>query len=303
MRAIEEDSELRGVFVSLVTPFADERIAFDALDSNVSSLSVTDIRGYLVLGGNAEAQGLLESEQEQLLTFILERAAGKAVICGVSGESTYLTLERARRVADTGCSLIRVAPPHYFSSRMSDDVLIRYYEEVADESPIPVILYNVPKLVSGVSLSVPVVRRLARHPNIVGIKDSSVDAIEGFIEATKNAPDFAVLAGSANNFYTGLVGGAVGGDMSLANYLPTQCCDVQSLVEAGKLETARKLNLRLVRIYQLVSGRYGVPGVKAAMNFRGFDGGAPRRPLVPLEEESVAAVAEALRTVWVGDGG
>ncbi len=287
---------LHGVFVSLVTPFVEESVSKEALLGNLEALSRTPVRGFLVLGGNGEYMALSTEEQDAVLTAVLAyfRGSGRTVICGVAYESTYLTIERCKTVADLGGDTVRVLPPHYFASRMNDEILIRFYEEVAEAVSLPILLYNVPKLTGGVSLSPEAVTLLAEHPRIVGIKDSSEGGIYGYLSGTAGNESFDVIAGSITTFLPALLAGGVGADMSIANYLPGRCCELQGAFEAGDLERARRLHLSLTRINRLVSGDYGVPGVKAAMELMGFAGGAPRRPFVPLDSPGRGAVRRVL---------
>jgi len=273
---------LTGVFVSLVTPFEDEAPRLDWLSENMDALNRTSIRGYLALGGNGEAQTLTESERVHVLDAILARKGSKIVIAGVSEESSRAAIGTARLYASRGADYLRVMPPHYFSKHMNDEVLVRFYREVADESPVPLLLYNVPKLTGGVRLSPETAAVLARHPNILGVKDSSPEGIYGYLAAVREIPGFRVLAGSAGIFFPALVAGASGGDMSLANFLPGPCCELYDAFRSGDLDRARSLHHRLFTVNAAVSGTYGVAGVKAAMDLTGYRGGEPRKPLSAL---------------------
>jgi 4-hydroxy-2-oxoglutarate aldolase len=180
---------------------------------------------------------------------------------------------------------------------MSREVLYRFYSEVADNASLPIILYHVPRLTNGVEFSPELVHSLASHPNIKGIKDSSSDGIYGFIGATRTIEDFAVLSGSANSFFPALVAGADGGDMTLANYLPEYCCRLYDEFQAGNLEKAKRLHFALYTINKLVSGKLGIPGIKAAMDIMGYHGGEPRRPILPLEQEDAENLRKKLNSI------
>lgn len=272
-----------GVYVSLVTPFKNDEVAFDLLEENIKRMNRTSIRGYLALGGNAESYGMSEAEHLQIIRTVREHAVDRQLIVGVAAESTHLTCEKIKPLKDWGADYVRVLPPHYFAKNMSQDVLYRFYSEVADASCLPIMLYHVPRLTNGVEFSPELVYRLASHPNIKGIKDSSSDGIYGFIGATRTVKDFAVLSGSANSFFPALVAGADGGDMTLANYLPEFCCRLYDEFQAGNLENAKRLHFTLYTINKLVSGKLGIPGIKASMDIMGYFGGEPRRPILPLE--------------------
>lgn len=289
---------LSGVLVSLVTPFEDEAPRLDWLSENMDALNRTGIRGYLSLGGNGEAQTLTESERLLVLDAILARKGSKVVIAGVSEESSRAAVETARRYAGRGADYLRVMPPHYFAKHMDDEVLVRFYREVADGSPAPLLLYNVPQLTGGVRLSPAAAAELARHPNIHGVKDSSPEGIYGYLAAARGIPGFRVLAGSAGIFFPALVAGASGGDMSLANFLPGPCCDLYDAFRSGDLDRARSLHHRLYTVNAGVSGSFGVAGVKAAMDLLGFRGGEPRKPLAALTTPQ----RETLRSLLAEEG-
>lgn len=282
------------MLVSLVTPFRNEKISFPELEENIARLNETPIRGYLVLGGNAESQGMSERERDEVLKTAVKAAEERTIIAGIACESTTLAIEEAKRLAGIGADLFRILPPHYFASKTTTDLILRFYEEIADHSPLPFILYNVPKLTSGVQLPPDAVARLAGHPKILGIKDSSSAGIYGFLAATRNIESFAVLAGSANIFYPALVSGAHGGDMTLANYLPDQSCELMSSFLKGDTKRARDLHLSLYTVNNLISGKFGVPGIKAAMDFMGYHGGDPRRPFMPLQKDDRALIRKTL---------
>lgn len=287
---------LHAVLVSLVTPFRNQKISFSELEENIARLNSTPVRGYLVLGGNAESQGLSEHEREEVLKSVVKAAKDKIIIAGIACESTVLAIEEAYKLADLGADLFRILPPHYFASKTTTDMILRFYKEIADNSPLPFILYNVPKLTGGVKLPPSAVAQLAKHPKILGIKDSSSEGIYGFLAATRKIESsFSVLAGSANIFYPAIVSGAHGGDMSLANYLPEHCCELMSSHLVGNTARARALHLSLYTVNSLVSGRFGVPGIKAAMDIMGYHGGESRRPFVSLGHEEISLIQETLR--------
>jgi 4-hydroxy-2-oxoglutarate aldolase len=186
-------------------------------------------------------------------------------------------------------------PPSYFRKQMTADVLCRYFSSVADVSPMPVLLYNAPGF-CGLTLSPDLVGRLARHPNIVGMKDSAPDGIENFLAFESDG--FHVLAGSVNFLFRAMFGGSVGGTVSLANSLPGLAVELfrrgAARDEVGGVPLQEKAN----RLNAAISGRYGVAGVKAAMNLAGLRGGIPRRPLLPL----TAAQTAELRRVLIEEG-
>ncbi|MGI6433703.1 MAG: dihydrodipicolinate synthase family protein [Sphaerochaetaceae bacterium] len=287
-----------GVYVSLITPFRDDLVAYDLLIENLKKLNATDIDGYLVLGGNSESYGMTELERLKIISTVKDNLGTKQIIAGVAAESTHLALEEIAHLHQWGVDYVRVLPPHYFAKNMDQETIQRFYNEVADNSPVPVILYHVPRLSNGIEFSASLVGSLAKHQNIVGIKDSSPDGIYGFIGATKHMADFAVLSGSANSFFPAMVAGAAGGDMTLANYMPRHCCQLYDEFKKGNLERAKELHFALYTVNKLVSGRLGIPGIKAAMNIMGFNGGEPRRPILSLGKPEEEKLKDTLNHIF-----
>jgi 4-hydroxy-2-oxoglutarate aldolase len=197
--------------------------------------------------------------------------------------------------AALGADFGLVLSPGYFRKQMTDDVLFRYFSTLADTSPIPVVLYNAPGF-CGVTLSPALVRRLAAHPNIVGMKDSASSGIENFLPFESEG--FHVLAGSANFLFRAMLGGSVGGTVSLANSFPDLALELFRRGQARDEQRGVPLQERVTRINQAIAGPYGPSGVKAAMTLAGFQGGIPRRPLLPLTAEQV----EAMRLFLAGEG-
>jgi 4-hydroxy-2-oxoglutarate aldolase len=276
--------KLSGVFAPVVTPFRGGELALDDLRYNLRKLGASGLTGYLALGSNGEFRSLSDEEQFRVLEVFAEEKGEKTVMVGTARESTKHTVEITKRVAAMGFEYASVLTPSYFAKQMNDTILTGYFEAVADDSPIPVLLYNAPGFAGGVQISAKAVKKLAAHPNIVGMKDSSSAGPDKFLTLLDRMPDFHVLAGSANFFYAALHLGATGGIISLANALPEPCCELYRLFLAGKYDRALTLHFKLSRLNGSVSGSYGVAGVKAAMDLEGFRGGEPRHPLVPVSE-------------------
>jgi 4-hydroxy-2-oxoglutarate aldolase len=275
---------LRGVFAPVVTPFENDEIRFDWLEQNLARLAETPLAGYLALGTNGEFKSLTETENLQIVERFVRMKGDKVLMVGTGCESTRETIELTRRVAELGADFASIITPHYFASRMDDDALIGYYQEIADRSPVPVLLYNIPKLANGVTISARAAGVLASHPNIWGMKDSGGASVFAFLAALAGR-EFSVLAGSANYYLPALFLGAEGGIISLANCFPEVCCQLHAEATSGSADNARRLHLRILQANRAVSGKYGVAGVKAAMQLAGYQGGDPRRPLQPLSDE------------------
>lgn len=287
------EEKMAGVFAPISTPFADdESLDLDGLRFNLERYAQTGLLGYLALGSNGENRSLTEEEKLQVLdTIVRHKGRGQVVMAGATYDAQRDTERFLRQAAGLGADFGLVLSPGYFRKQMSDDVLYRYFATVADSSPLPLLLYNAPGF-CGVTLSPALVGRLAAHPHIVGMKDSAASGIENFLPFESES--FHVLAGSANFLLPAMLGGSLGGTVSLANSFPAMSVELFRCGQARDEARGVPLQDRVTRINKAISGQYGVSGVKAAMNLSGYRGGIPRRPLLPLTGEQVEAMRQVL---------
>jgi 4-hydroxy-2-oxoglutarate aldolase len=279
------DNRLKGVFAPITTPFdAEGEVSWTGLEKNMETYAASRLAGYLALGSNGENKSLSNAEKEKVLkTIVTRKGKGQMVMAGCIFESTKETIEYAKRFEGLGADYLTLLPPSYFAKQMSDAVLLKYFTDVAGAVRTPCLVYNAPQFSAGVTLSVALVKDLAKHPNIVGMKDSSTGNIEGFLFAVRD--QFAVMAGSANFFLSALFMGATGGVISLANAFPPIACELYELAVSRQYEKAIALNEKVLRLNKGVSGKGGVAAVKYAMDLAGLAGGNPRLPLLPLKDE------------------
>jgi len=284
-----------GVFAPITTPFdAKGEVAYDKLKDNMGFYANSGLKGYLALGSNGENKSLSNSEKEKVLaTIIQNKGSDQVVMAGCIFESTRETIEFAKIAQGLGTDFVTLLPPSYFKKEMTDPVLLKYFSDVAGSLSTPCLVYNAPQFCGGTTLSVNLVKELARHPNIVGIKDSSTGNIESFLLAVRDT--FNVLPGSANFFVTGLVMGAPGGVISLANVFPDITCRLYNLTVNKKYEEAFRLNERIIKLNKSVSGSGGVAAVKYAMDLAGLYGGNPRLPLLPLSDDLRKKIEDYLK--------
>ncbi len=289
-----------GIYTPIVTPFLpDDTLDERGLRSNVGKWMATSLDGLVVLGSNGEAAQLDDSECDRIVDLVrAQMPADRPLIAGTGRESTRATIEATRRAAAAGVDAALVRTPSFFKSQMTTDVFVRHYTEVAEASPVPVLLYNV-SMFTGVNLLPDAVERLALHPNIVGIKESGSD-IGQIAELVARTPDdFTVLAGSATTFVHALCAGCDGAILALAALLPDPCRELMTLVHDGRLDEARTLQRRLLPIAKSVGGSYGVPGLKAAIHLLGFASGPPRPPLRPAGPSTIDIIRGQLDALGV----
>ncbi len=285
---------LRGIFAPVTTPFsADGGIELGAFRANLERYNRTGLVGYVVVGSTGESVYLREKEKAGLWDAAREVAAGKLVIAGTGCEATAETIELTRRAADAGCHAALVRNPSYFKSQMTHAALEHHFRGVADASPIPVILYSVPQF-TGLGLEAPLVARLAEHPNIIGIKESSGN-VQLVADILRLAPgSFQTLVGSGTTLYPSLCLGAQGAILAVACVLPELCVELYQAHCRGDHERARRLQQHLHEPTLAVTSRWGIAGLKFAMELRGYAGGLPRPPLLPLAEPA----REELRRIF-----
>lgn len=290
---------IRGIFAPIPTPF-DERgeIAYDRLAENLDRWWGTALTGVVVLGSNGEYVLLTNEEKRELIRFVCGHApAGRPVIAGTGGESTREAIELSKFAADCGAIAALVITPAYYKGSLTDAALAAHFAAVADASPIPVMLYNMPRN-TGVNLSSKLVVELSHHPNIAGIKDSSGNIVQIAEIIAGARPDFAVFAGSGSFLYPTLALGGAGGTLAVANVIPDECARIFRFTEEGRHDEARRLQLAILELNNAVTGKYGVPGLKAALDLLGYYGGAPRQPL----QAATATVRDDLRRLLAALG-
>ncbi len=290
------DKNLSGIFAPITTPFdAQGEVAYDKLTENMKFYAKSSLKGYLALGSNGENKSLTTSEKEKVLaTIVKNKGAGQVVMAGCIFESTKETIEFAKIAESNGADYITLLPPSYFKKEMTDPVLLKYFSDIADSVKKPCLVYNAPQFCGGTVLSTGLIKDLAKHPNIVGVKDSSNAAnIEGYLFAVRDT--FNVMPGSANFMLSALVMGANGGVISLANIFPEITCDLYNLIVNKKYEEAFKLNEKILLINKNVSGSGGVAAVKYAMDLAGLYGGNPRLPLLPIGDDLKKKISDYLK--------
>ncbi|HKI12865.1 MAG TPA: dihydrodipicolinate synthase family protein [Candidatus Acidoferrum sp.] len=292
----------QGIFPALTTPFeVDGWVSLGGLKENVRRYNKTGLAGYLVLGSTGESVMLLRAEEDAILAAVKEVAEpGKLLIAGTGAESTTETIVRTKRAAVLGYQAALVKTPYFYKPAYRAETYIRHYRAVADASPIPVLLYSVPAF-TGVTLESPEILKLAEHPNIAGIKDSS-GSVQRVGEVVSCAPaEFQVLTGGAAVVYPALAVGASGAILALASALPEKFVELYELVQQGKHEQAKELQLALASTSKCIVSENGIAGVKYAMDLRGYNGGVPRLPLLPLPEEKKQQIAALLTQYETSD--
>jgi len=303
---------LEGIYPPLPTFFdAQEALDLATYQQHIANLAGTGIAGYVVMGTNGEAVHLTTDERFQVIKAArdvvvpLAGTRGDAlIIAGCGEQSTRATLANCQRAAQAGANAALVLPPSYYKSQMDQRALVTHYRAIADNSPLPVVIYNMPASAADLDLDAATICILAEHPNILAVKDSAGNMAK-LAQIVALAPaHFRVFAGNAGYLLPALSVGAVGAVAALANIFPRQVCRVQELFTAGRLAQARIVQASLVAANNAVTTTFGVPGLKAALELTaGHEGllradcGHLRSPLQPLAEQEREKLLRILKNV------
>jgi 4-hydroxy-2-oxoglutarate aldolase len=284
---------LDGVFGPVVSTFKRDSGDIDctAFTENVKSHIAAGLLGVVVCGSTGEAALLSEEERLELLEATRRTVPpDRMVLMGTGGESTRLTVRRCHEAQTVGADAVLVVAPHYYSNAMTVDALRAHYRRVADESPLPVLLYNIPKYMH-FKLAPELVAELAQHPNIVGIKDSSgdLDLLKSYLQAQSES--FSVITGNGGQLHPALMAGARGGILAVALFAAERSVSIFRAHAKGDHATADRLQAEMKPLAATIVGELGVPGVKAAMDVVGLHGGPVRGPLLDLDAAGRARVS------------
>jgi len=292
-----KSTSVGGIIAPVITPFDPSGDALDlaGFSANLRAHLEAGLSGIVVAGSTGEATLLSEAERVTLL----ERARSivprdRWLIAGVGAESTWLTIERARRAGAIGVDALLVVAPHYYPQSGTPEALLSHYTRIADASPVPVMLYNIPQYMH-YNLPAATVLQLASHPNIIGMKDSGADLaiLSGFLRA--QSPTFSVLTGNASILQSALAAGVRGGILAIAIFAPSLALALVEAVQAGRSAEAAAIQAQLVPLGRDIVGAFGPAGVKAAADAVGLRGGPPRSPLQPLDAQSAERIARLVQ--------
>jgi 4-hydroxy-2-oxoglutarate aldolase len=284
---------LAGVFAPLTTPFDAETgdVAPLLLRQEARALVAAGLDGVVVAGSTGEAALLDDAELARTVEWLRDAVPeDRWLVAGTGAESTRAAMRLARAAAAAGADAVLVRPPAYYASLLPPAALTDHFRRVADASPVPVLVYNIPKY-THVMLQDATLRALADHERIVGYKDSSGD-LKVFAGFRAALPRAVALVGSGALLYPALELGAAGGVLGVACFAPAVCARLYAAYRAGDLVAAGALQERLVPLNREIVGGLGPAGIKAAMELVGLPGGPVRAPLQGLDPKQRSRVAE-----------
>lgn len=276
--------QLYGVMPPMITPFDEnEEIDYSAHACNVEKWIQAGVSGLVVNGSNSETCFLTKDERDNLLQITVDINQNRVpIVVGTGAESTRETIALTERAAKLGADFALVLTPCFYLNSNNKKQLIKHFRDVADKSPIPILLYNVPKF-TNVNLSVDVVCDLSHHSNIYGIKDSAGNVTQLYTLKRNTADDFVILAGTASMWLYALEMGLSGGIFALANCVPKMLVQIQNLFNEKKFLEAEELFEKSILLNTAVTATFGIAGLKYVTSKFGFTGGCLRRPLAQLD--------------------
>jgi 4-hydroxy-2-oxoglutarate aldolase len=289
---------LHGIFAPLTAPFAaDGSLSLIHLRQNIERYNQTGLAGYVLNGSTGESVLLRWEEIYRIWETAREVAApAKTLVAGTGAESTAETIEHTKRAASFGYEIALVRTPSFYKPAMNEAALAEHYLLVADAARIPILVYSVP-IFTHVQVEAPLIARMAAHPNIIGMKDSSGD-VEGVRKIIAAAPrKFLTLVGSASTLYESLEIGAVGAILALACAFPELCVEIYESSRAGDRARAHSLAQKLIAPAKMLGPQYGISGLKYALDRLGYYGGTARLPLLPVNEPAKREIDAMLANV------
>lgn len=291
-------NRLRGVLLPITTPFDfAQKIDLQAARANLHSWSQTAISGFVVLGSTGERVHLDEREYIEIIESARREVSDElAFIVGAGQQSTIGTINEIKRAAEGGADAVLVITPNFYRSAITQETLIKHYSEIADASPVPVILYSMPVL-TGIKIETATIARLSDHQNIIGVKDSSAD-VEGFKQTVELCPkEFAVMTGNGTILLGALRAGATGAILAVGCAVPEVCVEIMRAFTDGEDQRAQLLQSKLTPLATAVTTKYGIGGLKAALDMGGYVGGSVRAPLSAPTENAKVEIEQLLEEV------
>ena len=295
-----QKQQIEGILPPMITPFkANGDVDYKAFETNIRKWNQDKLGGYLVLGSNSETVYLSEEEKVELIkTTVSSAKKGRHILVGSGMESLRETVRFTNLAAKLGVHAALVLTPFYYGGKMTSEALINYFSKLADNSDIPILIYNVPKF-THINIKSDAVEVLSRHPNIIGMKDSLGDVPQLATFKRIIPDDFNLLVGTASAWYPALTLDIKAGILALANCNPNECAKVKEEFDKGNWENAREVYQRIFPINTAVTGTYGIAGLKYACDLLGYKGGSVRSPLLPLKEEEKKGIEEVLKNALV----
>ncbi|MDF1593444.1 MAG: dihydrodipicolinate synthase family protein [Desulfobacterales bacterium] len=289
--------QIKGVIPPMITPFKKNGdVDYDKHIQNMESWNKDKLAGFLVLGSNSETAYLNEAEKIKLIKLTVKHAKkGRMILAGTGVESARETIALTNKAADLGVDAALVLTPAYYHAKMNEEAQINFFTEVADHTKIPVMIYNVTAF-THINVTVNTVKVLSKHPNILGMKDSTGNVPQLVAFSSVIDKGFNLMTGTLSAWYPALTLGVKAGIFAVANCTPNECSAIQTAFDKGDYDAARALYFRIFPVNNTVTATFGIAGLKYASDLLGYQGGHVRSPLLPIKEEEKNKIKEILKT-------
>lgn len=285
--------DLKGVMPPHITPFTKSGLLDpEGLREDIAFWIESGVSGLVPCGSNGESTNLRLGEKKEIISLVVEEVNGRVpVIAGTGSSSTDETISLSKYAVDVGVDALLVVTPFYFP--ISQENLYEHYRSLVEKVDHPIVLYDVPKF-TGLTLSPSTVEKLTEFDQIIGIKESS-GSLRQIAELIDSVGDkIAVLSGSGSTMFSTLTLGGKGAIAAIVNVAPTLCVDLYEAIVSGNIRKSRQLQLSLLKLDRLLTVKYPVSGVKAALELLGKPAGPPRMPIQPLDEEGIEEIRSEL---------
>lgn len=301
MTAEEKWGRYSGLFIPVTTPFdaVTGEIAPVHFRNNLRKWVDEPIDGYVLFGSTGEGVLVEDDEKQRLLEYAREVIApGLPIVAGITADSTRAIIKKAKRFAEAGADAFLIAPPPYFGAYLSPAAMSDHFRAIADESPAGIIIYHIPKFTK-VVLEAGLVGELVRHPNVIGLKDSSGD-VKKFADFTNACGrECALFVGNGAMLYTALELGASGGILGIGEIAPREVSALIGAFRDGHPQKAGEIQNRLSPVHKEIVAAHGAVGVKTALDLIGYYGGPPRSPLTGLNAKEKGRVAQVMQEAGI----
>jgi 4-hydroxy-tetrahydrodipicolinate synthase len=291
--------DIKGIIPAMVTPLdSSEQLNEVALRQLVTHLINGGVHGLFPTGSQGEFYALSDSEKQRIWEIVVDETQGRVPVYAGTGAITTRDVITLNKLAEqAGVNAVSVLTPYFITP--SEDELYRHYTAIADATRLPIILYNNPGR-TAVNLSANLVSRLASHPNIVGIKDSSGDLSLTLAYLQQTDETFSVLLGRDTLIYGGLLHGAKGSITATANVAPALVVEIYEAFIAGDLPRSLKAQHNLAPLrYAFSLGTFPVV-IKIALNLIGIDAGPARGPVGALSDKNLAQLKSIIEGLEIG---
>ncbi|MCL5257022.1 MAG: dihydrodipicolinate synthase family protein [Chloroflexi bacterium] len=286
----------KGVYVAQLTPFNDSgEVNEPVLRRMVDFVIENGVEGILTLGSIGEFAILNVEEKKRVIDIVASQSAGRAAVTpGACETCPEKVIPLAKFAKEAGCPAVVICPPYYYT--LDQQMIRRHYETIAEAIDIPIMLYHIPMFTNPIAPET--VAKLAGIPHIVGMKDSSGDAIymaQAMNQAKAVQPDFAYMMGREEVFFPALAAGVSGGMLGIPGFIPELPVGIYRSFQAGDWNKARKLQNLVPPLMRAIGSSYFIGSYKNAHKTRGFDMGPSRQPISREQEAAYQSALPALQ--------